>query len=255
MIQTIYSRPRLVFGCGNPLFGDDGFGAEVIRRLEANFTLPADVACFDAGTAVRDILFDFLLSENRPDQIIIIDAMTLPGAPAGEIREIGLDAIQPSKIVDFSLHQFPTTNMLQEIHRHTGIDVRILVVHPQKIPPAVCPGLSAPVRRAVPEMCRRVMALLDVENNPHATEGTAIEIRVGTFARQMGVHRNTVTNWIKKGRIRMRPAAGRKYSVEPAELRRFCREAGMAEPRLGEMVKHATRGEAGDGAAHGYIHS
>ena len=142
----------------------------------------------------------------------------------------------------------------KEIDHHTQIDVRILVAHPQEIPPAVRPGLSAPVRRAVPEMCRRVMALLDNGSEPRTVEAAAIEIRVGAFARQMGVHRNTVTNWIKKGRIRMRPAVGRRYSVEPAELKRFCREAGVAEHCLEELVKHAVRGEAGDGAARGNIY-
>jgi coenzyme F420 hydrogenase subunit delta len=125
MLKRIYEKPRLVFGCGNPLFGDDGFGAEVIRLLEAEYRLPSDVAYLDVGTAVRDILFDMLLSRKYPRQIIIVDAMALKDASPGEIREIGLDEIQPAKIVDYSLHQFPTTNMLKELrqrHRraHSG---------------------------------------------------------------------------------------------------------------------------------------
>ena len=72
--EIIHSKQCLILGCGNPLFGDDGFDPGVIENLEAHYALPDDTACVDAGTGVRDILFDIILSPQKPRQIIIIDS-------------------------------------------------------------------------------------------------------------------------------------------------------------------------------------
>ncbi len=249
MLKRIYEKPRLVFGCGNPLFGDDGFGAEVIRLLESDYDLPEDVAFLDVGTAVRDILFDLLLSGKYPRQIIIIDAMTVEGAPAGEIREIGLDQIQAAKIVDYSLHQFPTTNMLKELRQHTDIDVRILVVNPAEIPPEVRPGLSEPVQAAVRPMCDRIMALLHPK--PPVAEDRSdrwLAFRVGTVAERLGVHRNTITNWIKTGKVQARATVGKKYLIQEAELKRFCLAAGIDEAAWRDSAGSGFQASSADGS-------
>ena len=65
----------LIFGCGNILFGDDGFGPAVVRELQESYVLPEDVLALDVGTSVREILFDILLSERRPERLIIVDAV------------------------------------------------------------------------------------------------------------------------------------------------------------------------------------
>jgi coenzyme F420 hydrogenase subunit delta len=163
---SLLSKSRIVFGCGNPFFGDDGFGAQVIDHLASHFALPADVACLDIGTAIRDILFDMILSPEKPGQIIIVDAMDSEGGMPGRISEIDVDGIHPAKICDFSLHQFPTTNMLKEIKDGTDIDVRILVIKPGPLPEEVRPGLSAPVAAAIPEMCRRIMDIITEPISP-----------------------------------------------------------------------------------------
>jgi len=150
----------LVFGCGNPLFGDDGFGERVIEHLLEYYCIPEDVAAVDVGTAVRDLLFDMLLSPQAPEEVIIVDAMAVAGGVPGKIFAIGIDQIHPAKISDFSLHQFPTTNMLKEIQEGTDIRIHVLVVHPDELPPEVRPGLSPAVAAAVPQMCERIMALV-----------------------------------------------------------------------------------------------
>jgi len=160
MIESIHSNSCLVFGCGNPLFGDDGFGPKVIEHLEAHHRLPDHVLCADAGTCIRDTLFDILLSENKPRQIIIIDAAEHEGKHPGEISEIDVDKIDPKKTSDFSLHQFPTTNMLKELKDLTNVDVRVLVVQAAHIPEEINPGLSRPVLAAVPAMCHRLMDII-----------------------------------------------------------------------------------------------
>lgn len=162
-IELIHSRPCLIFGCGNPLFGDDGFGPKVIEHLRQHHQLPESVGCMDAGTAVRDLLFDILLAENKPRRILIIDSSRQEGRAPGEISEIAVDGITPEKTSDFSLHQFPTTNMLTELSTGTNVEVRVLVVQPEYIPDEIAPGISASVMAAVPEMCRHIMDIIEKE--------------------------------------------------------------------------------------------
>jgi len=158
MLKPVAEYDCLVLGCGNPLLGDDGFGPAVVRHLEENHSVPDTVALIDCGTSIREILFDILLSSQKPRKIIIVDVTDTTDLEPGEIREIDVDQIRPEKISDFSLHQFPTTNMLKEIKEQTLIDVRVLVVQVAGLPSEVKPGLSDPVRAAILPMCERILA-------------------------------------------------------------------------------------------------
>ncbi len=55
----------LIFGCGNILYGDDGFGPAVIEHLFHHYQLPEGRPGLDVGTCIRDILFDLVLSEKK----------------------------------------------------------------------------------------------------------------------------------------------------------------------------------------------
>jgi coenzyme F420 hydrogenase subunit delta len=160
MIELIHTKSHLVFGCGNPLLGDDGFGPAVIDHLEHCGHLPDPVGVLDVGTAIRDFLFDILLAAKKPRQIIVVDAADKPGRRPGELFELPVAEIDAQKTHDFSLHQFPTTNLLSELQTATQIDIRILVVQVAHIPEVVSPGLSPPVRAAVPLACSRIAAML-----------------------------------------------------------------------------------------------
>lgn len=158
MLKPVAEYDCLILGCGNPLIGDDGFGPAVIQHLEQHYRLPDTVATIDCGTSIRDILFDILLSPRKPGKMIIIDVTDSPGLAPGEIREIDVEQIRPEKISDFSLHQFPTTNMLKEIKDETPIDVKVFVAQVAGRPSEVKPGLSEPVRAAIAPMCERILA-------------------------------------------------------------------------------------------------
>jgi excisionase family DNA binding protein len=51
-----------------------------------------------------------------------------------------------------------------------------------------------------------------------------IEIRVGQLAEKLGVHRNTVTNWIRSGKLRASATVGKKYMIAQDAFAEFCRE-------------------------------
>jgi coenzyme F420 hydrogenase subunit delta len=157
MIVDIYTKPVLVFGCGNPLIGDDGFGPEVIERLCAHYHLPPSVHAEDAGTGICDLLFDLLLLPNKPTHLFIIDTVSVPDRLPGELFEIDLDHIPAQNQTEFSLHQFPSVNLLAEMEKEAGIKVRILAVQAKNIPDFIQPGLSVEVQNALDPACKWIM--------------------------------------------------------------------------------------------------
>ncbi len=159
MKQKQYSK--MIFGCGNLIMGDDGYGPAVVDELNSHYDLDDTVQAIDVGTCVREYLFDYLLvEEGRPEQIIILDAVDFPDRKPGEVFEILPEMIPAKKIHDFSLHQFPTVNLLQEIQEHTGIKILILAAQVQFIPDEIHPGLSTAMSGAVTEACKRISKIL-----------------------------------------------------------------------------------------------
>jgi coenzyme F420 hydrogenase subunit delta len=160
MLTSALEKPILIFGCGNILFGDDGFGPAVVQHLQENYQLPADVLVQDVGTGIREILFDLALSEKKPEKLIILDAVEYPDRSPGEVFEISVEGIPAQKTSDFSLHQFPTVNILKELQEETTIDIHIVVAQTAHLPEQVQPGLSEEITRAIPQACRLVLSLI-----------------------------------------------------------------------------------------------
>ncbi|MGZ4814687.1 MAG: hydrogenase maturation protease [Terriglobales bacterium] len=142
-------KPSLVLGCGNVLFGDDGFGCEVVAYLEAHYPVPETVCLMDVGTGVRKLLFTLSLSSARPQRLLIIDAIDAGRTP-GEIFEIDPADIPVVKLDDFSMHQLPTSNLLRELQETCGVEVRVLACQTGPLPEQIAPGLSQAVSNAVP---------------------------------------------------------------------------------------------------------
>lgn len=155
MISNIpdrYSKQVLVFGCGNILFGDDGFGPEVIEYLRKNYSIPQNAETINAGCSIRNILFDISLSDKRPEKIIIVDAIDA-GLKPGEIFEVELEEIPDNKLDDFSMHQMPTSNLLKELKEFCRVQVKIMSCQPERIPETVSTGLSKTMLDAIPGAC------------------------------------------------------------------------------------------------------
>lgn len=140
----------LILGCGNRLFGDDGFGPAVIDELSEHYDIPEDVYLMDVGTGVRKMLFTLALSEHFPDEIVLIDAVDKSdsGKKPGEVFELDLEEIPQQKRDDFSLHQAPTVNLAMEL-RAKGVKVRVLACQVEHIPSHLQSGLSESVSMAV----------------------------------------------------------------------------------------------------------
>jgi coenzyme F420 hydrogenase subunit delta len=158
-MQLLNSKRILIFGCGNPLFGDDGFGPAVIEHLLSHNPLPECTAALDAGTGIRDFLFDLLLSPIKPEEIYVVDAVSLSDRVPGELFELRLHNIPIPKATDFSLHQFPSVNLLAEINTLTRVTV--LAVQAEHIPEFVQPGLSVKVRSAIEPACAWLLSRIN----------------------------------------------------------------------------------------------
>ncbi|WP_028574116.1 hydrogenase maturation protease [Desulfonatronovibrio hydrogenovorans] len=154
--SQMFSSRVVVFGCGNTLFGDDGLGPKVIEVLQKEGSLGDDVALIDAGTSIRPLLFDLILSDRQPEQIIVVDISTDQDIEPGEVKEINVDQVDPKKIADFSMHQFPTTNLLKELQDTTSIKLHILVSRPVNVPELMEEGLSPEVSKAVDRIVSKI---------------------------------------------------------------------------------------------------
>jgi coenzyme F420 hydrogenase subunit delta len=156
-----YRKTTLVLGCGNPLMGDDGFGSAVIKVLREGKIpgkIPEDVYVMDVETSARKILFPMTIGDTPVKRLIIIDAVDMEdkGRKPGEVFELPLDDIPFLKMDDFSMHQVPSSNLLKEMEVRRKIKVIILACQVESIPDLVHQGLSAPVRDAIPRMCKLV---------------------------------------------------------------------------------------------------
>ncbi|MFQ6136226.1 MAG: coenzyme F420-reducing hydrogenase, FrhD protein [Candidatus Hydrothermarchaeales archaeon] len=158
-VPEYYGKRVIIFGCGNILFGDDGFGLAVAKYIQSNRKIPDDVYVMDVGTGIRDILFNLILSEKRPEKIIVVDAIDR-GKKPGEVFQISIEEYPEEKIDDFSLHQVPSSNMLRELRDLCGVEVIVIACQVEHIPEEVEPGLTETVKKAIPKASKLVMERL-----------------------------------------------------------------------------------------------
>lgn len=56
------------------------------------------------------------------------------------------------------------------------------------------------------------------------------EFKVTNLAKLLGVHRNTVSNWIKTGKLKAQPTVGKRYLVTKRDLEVFFKTSGLEIP-------------------------
>lgn len=158
-VPDYVKRRVLILGVGNILFGDDGFGPAAVDYLLKNCEIPDDVYVLDVGTGAGDVFFTVALSQEKPEKIIVLDAVDVK-RKSGEIFELSIDELPANKITDFSMHLFPATNLLKELRDQMGVEVAILACQAERIPDAVSPGLSDSVKRALPRAAEMALKLV-----------------------------------------------------------------------------------------------
>jgi hydrogenase maturation protease len=141
------SRRLLVAGIGNVFLGDDGFGVEVVHRLEQT-PLPDAVDVVDYG--IRGVHLAYDLLDGRHDTVVLVDALPLPDPPGTlAVLEVPMDGGTPADPAAVDAHGMTPLAVVELLRSLGGAVDRVLVVGCR---PAVVDErmeLSEPVAAAV----------------------------------------------------------------------------------------------------------
>ncbi|HJV35118.1 HyaD/HybD family hydrogenase maturation endopeptidase [Geomonas sp.] len=98
----------LIYGAGNLILSDEGFGVHFVRHLEQNYEIPPNVELYDGGTL--GIMVSFKIEE--ADKVIMVDVVDVAGEP-GDIFRFDLEEIKLKKLpIKMSPHQIGLQEML-----------------------------------------------------------------------------------------------------------------------------------------------
>lgn len=185
--SAMLDAPIVVFGCGNVLFGDDGLAPRALSLLaqEQSKSKLSHVAFMDAGTSIRPLLLDMILTGTRPRKLIVVDVVQEPEREPGSIQvrhwepepaQCGLSELpELSKLAKHGeqnlpptwggafLHQAPTQELLQVLHRHMQIspagELITVTVQAVYIPDHMDDKLSSAATASLPLLCQTLRHL------------------------------------------------------------------------------------------------
>ena len=149
----------LILGCGNILFGDDGFGPAVVAHLIQNYNLPKTALAIDVGTGIQEVLFDLILSEHPPEKVVVIEVMEQK-APPGKLFWLKPESLPERTSGIFSLHLPPARDLLLELKKK-GVEISLLCCQPERIPETMQIELSNSVSHAVLKASEKIYKMLN----------------------------------------------------------------------------------------------
>jgi len=160
----------VVVGCGNPLFGDDGFGPAVIEEME-KLSLPDNVTIQDGGAGAPHFIFNFLNPEVTK-KLVVVDIADFNAKP-GSISKISGKDLKPGAYVD--PHSWDGVDQLCRVR--DLIDTTVIVCQPTKVidkgNAEVEIGLSEAVQNAIPKAIQVILETIGVDY------GTTINLQEG----------------------------------------------------------------------------
>ena len=152
-----YDAGRLVVGCGNVLFKDDGFGPMVIHALEDYFKdnaieKPEDTQFIDAGTGATHFIFS--MPDDNWKKVIVVDVVEWNAEP-GTLKIFSPYDMPKGKYEN--AHTWPVEEPLHDLV-DMGIEVVIVGCKPAEITaPDVDMGLTEPVEAAIPKAIEMIL--------------------------------------------------------------------------------------------------
>jgi hydrogenase maturation protease len=149
------TRRILVAGFGNVLRGDDGFGVEVVRRLQDEARAPKGTVFLEIGTGGIALAQELM---TPCDRLVIVDAMTRGGSP-GSVYVLRVDGVDAARSID--MHMAVPARVLELAQAMGTLPREVYLVGCE---PAVVDELtmelSGPVQDAIGPALRDVHALL-----------------------------------------------------------------------------------------------
>ncbi|MGA1847622.1 HyaD/HybD family hydrogenase maturation endopeptidase [Deferribacter abyssi] len=151
----------VIFGAGNILLSDEGFGVHFVRYLEKNYALPDNIKLFDAGTL--GIMAMHIIEE--ADYLFIVDVVSVKGKP-GDIKvyeknDIIFDRI-PTKM---SPHQIGLQEvlLLSEIREKLPKIIKLFGIIPENIETGIT--LSDKLKEKLPKLAVLLMEEIEYLTN------------------------------------------------------------------------------------------
>ena len=154
----------LVVGMGNVLRGDDGFGVEVVKRLQAQPEVSARAKVIELGIGGVHLVQELM---DGYDLLVIADAVNRGGAP-GRLYVLELEV--PSTPSALEAWERDLTDMHDAVPGKALVMARAIGVLPKRVLLVGCQpertdeielGLSPVVQGAVDEAVARIRSLLD----------------------------------------------------------------------------------------------
>ena len=153
----------LVLGLGNELYGDDGVGIQVVRRLkEEAAEKPATAAggeeialeeCSLSGLALLDVIVGY-------DRLVIVDTIKRPSPATGTIHLLGEKDIR--SLPGPSPHYVSIPQAI-EIGRRLGLhvpsEIQVVAVEARNMS-TLGEGLSPEMQERLPAIVRKVKSVL-----------------------------------------------------------------------------------------------
>jgi len=146
----------LIFGAGNLLLSDEGFGVHLVKYLADNYSFDDDVELYDGGT------LGFMASHKLEEagRVYMVDVVTTPGEP-GELYRFEKDAFIGRTIpIKMSPHQLGIQEMLllSEIRGRCPDQVTLFGVVPKSYEAGI--ELSPELAVRLPQLAELMVAEL-----------------------------------------------------------------------------------------------
>lgn len=146
----------LIFGAGNLLLTDEGFGVHFIRYLDAKFEFPENVELFDAGAL--GMMATHKLEE--ADRVYVVDVVDTAGEPGQCLRLNKEDLLLSRLPLKLSPHQIGVQEALviTELRGRCPRELFLLGVIPLSIDPGS--ELTPLLQKRLPEIAEELIAEL-----------------------------------------------------------------------------------------------
>jgi coenzyme F420 hydrogenase subunit delta len=147
----------VVAGCGNPLFGDDGFGPAVVEELQ-RLNLPEHIKVVDAGLGGPHFIFT-LLDPGSTKKLVIVDIADFGGAP-GDLKKFRVEDLPPGSYRD--AHSWDLTEPLHRLKDE--VEITVIGCQPKRVTaPEFELGLTEEILQAIPGAVREVLSVIGVD--------------------------------------------------------------------------------------------
>jgi hydrogenase maturation protease len=166
--DEMYAVHVMVLGIGCTLYSDEGFGVQVIEKMQQEYDFPEDVLLVDGGVLGINLLGVI----SKPDHLIVVDAIRNKGNP-GDLYRLAGDAIPERIRAKNSLHQVDFLEALTLCQALDHVPETVIVgVEPEDID-TMCLDLTRVIQSKVDDVIAMVLAELDRLGVQYSTKGTA----------------------------------------------------------------------------------